>query len=583
MISGTPPAAAATADKGQPQDLLLNWRAKQNTLVVVGGDCIATEINFDKNNEEVVKITVRKAPPPGVYPQVLREVPGQTAKGSYLKISFRARSKEDLPVTVVFGEKSPPYTSYFRAPVVLSPQWQDYALVFKASEDFEAGRNNLSFQMPNYKGEIEISRMALCDYGVEPVQIPQETNRFNNPFAGKILTPTFYDDADAAIEKIRKGDLKIKVIGQSGTAVPNAVINIKQTRHKFRFGSAISSTMLSGSGEDSTKYKRLFLELFNTATPENDLKWQAVDWNLPMTAKQLLDWCQRNNLNVRGHNLLAPQKFSIPKAMVELNSEELSKQIEAHIKTYAKNFRGKVYVWDVLNEAVSDSSAVGGIDSPILGKAYKWVHEIDPDALLAYNDFDILDYDNIRADGKAERVKAFLLSLLNRQAPVSAIGLQSHMNIPLIRGQEIHRQLDRFAAIGLPIEITEYDLPMPDDKLQSDYLKEFMTATFSHPAVKTFVMWGFWQPAQFLGKEGGSLVRDDWSERPALATYRNLVFKKWWSNLETRTDERGESIARVFLGEHEVEVRAGGKSIKQSVSVNSNTTPTPVLICVPEL
>ncbi len=576
--------SAHATNMQQPIEMMLDSNQRKMPLVVGGSDCITTDTEFDKSDVEIISVKITKPAPDKTYPQILREIPNASKKGDFLRIRFGARSKENLPVTIVFGQKSPPYDSYFRAPVVLSTEWKDYALVFQTDKDSAAGSMNLSFQMPRRIGHMEFKQISLENWGSDPATKPVEVNRYDNPYAQQALDPQFYQQANQSIEKIRKGNLRFKVISQSGKVIPQAVVSIKQKRHKFNFGSALSSEALAGTESDTAKYKQLFIELFNTATPENELKWQAPEWNLPMTPEQMISWCRLNNLNVRGHNLLAPQKRAIPEAVVNLPPEQLESKIQSHIKDYATKYKGKVYIWDVLNEAVAESSALaGGLDSPVLSNAYFWVRDIDPDVLRSYNDYDILDYDSSAPGGKADRVFNFVSSLVEKKVPITTIGLQSHMNLPLIRGHEIQRQLDRFAKLGLPIEITEYDLPMPDDVVQAEYLEEFMTAVFSHPAVTSFVIWGFWERAQFLGKDGAELVKADWTERPSLATFRRLVKKEWWSDLQVTTDSTGFGQARVFLGDYEIEVKTGQKSVKQAVTVDSNSETSNVMICIPEL
>ncbi len=582
-ISSCPSAAISAEQTMQPTNLMVPSGKKPNPLVVVGEDYIDVDAEFDKSDTEVIGVKIFKVAPDNAYPQVLREVPTSCEAGEFLRIRFTARSKENLAVFVVFGEKEPPYESFFRCPVVLTPDWQDYALVFKCPRDIAAGFANLSFQMPRSAGHVEIKLVELEDWGGELANKPEEQNRYINPFAGEELDQDFLAKASANIEKIRKGTIQFKIIGQSGKPIPTAVVKVRQKRHKFHFGSSLNSGTLAADNDDTAKYKKYFLELFNTATPENDLKWKAPDWNLPMTPEQIVTWCQKNNLSVRGHNLLAPQKAALPNKFASLPQADLAKAMEVHIKEYASKFKGQVYTWDVLNEAVDDSSAVGGLNAPILSDAFRWVHEIDPVPLLTYNDFDILNCGSTIGSGKSDRVYSFISELLANNVPITAIGMQSHMNLPLTRGAKLWQQLDRFGKLGLPIEITEYDLPMPDDALQAAYLEEFMTAVFSHPSVTSFVMWGFWQGDQFQGDHSGELIKSNWTERPALSAYKKLVFEKWWSNMEVSPDVNGEGNARVFLGDYEIEVQADQKTIKQSISVDRSTQATNMLICVPGL
>ena len=123
---------------------------------------------------------------------------------------------------------------------------------------------------------------------------------------------------------------------------------------------------------------------------------------------------------------------------------------------------------------------------------------------------------------------------------------------------ELIKRLDRFAAFGKELEITEFDISTSDEATQADYTRDFMTATFSHPLVKAFVMWGFWEGAHW--RPSGAMLRRDWSVKPNGEAYKDLVFKRWWTNANGKTSGQGTFTTRGFLGDYEIEVKAGGKT-----------------------
>lgn len=122
----------------------------------------------------------------------------------------------------------------------------------------------------------------------------------------------------------------------------------------------------------------------------------------------------------------------------------------------------------------------------------------------------------------------------------------------------------------MPIEITEFDASIPNDAAQAAYLDEFLTAVFSHPQVKSFVMWGFWAGAQWLADRGGAIINRDWTPRPAAQVYERLVFHNWWTNAQGKTNRGGVYNVRAFLGDHRVTVTKGGRTQTASVSVTKN-------------
>jgi hypothetical protein len=68
--------------------------------------------------------------------------------------------------------------------------------------------------------------------------------------------------------------------------------------------------------------------------------------------------------------------------------------------------------------------------------------------------------------------------------------------------------LDRFSAFGLPIQITEFDVTIRDEEVQAQYLRDFCTGVFSHPATLTF------QSYSIHGDLVRSGMADQWGPGP---------------------------------------------------------------------
>jgi hypothetical protein len=94
-----------------------------------------------------------------------------------------------------------------------------------------------------------------------------------------------------------------------------------------------------------------------------------------------------------------------------------------------------------------------------------------------------------------------------------------------------------------------------------------MTAVFSHPKMTAFIMWGFWEGSHWRAADGGAMFRRDWSRRPAVDVYEDLVFKQWWTKWHGRTDGKGTATLRAFYGQHKVTAEAGGKQVTATVQL----------------
>jgi uncharacterized protein (TIGR03437 family) len=160
--------------------------------------------------------------------------------------------------------------------------------------------------------------------------------------------------------------------------------------------------------------------------------------------------------------------------------------------------------------------------------------------------------------------------ILDRGGPIDGIGFQGHFNMNLTPPARVLEILDRFAAFGKEMEITEHDIDISDEEIQADYLRDFLTATFSHPSIKSFLVWGFWEGAHWTPR--GSLFRRNWDAKPIHRVWRDLIYNQWWTNVDGVTGADGVFRTRGFLGEYEVTVRGRTSALSLEAGTPANVT-----------
>jgi endo-1,4-beta-xylanase len=100
---------------------------------------------------------------------------------------------------------------------------------------------------------------------------------------------------------------------------------------------------------------------------------------------------------------------------------------------------------------------------------------------------------------------------------VDGIGIQLHA-FEEVNDNVIRSMLDRLAATGLPIYISELDINIPDDNAQLNRFKTLFPMLWQHPAVKGITLWGYKEHQMW--RKDGYLLRADGTERPALTWLR---------------------------------------------------------------
>lgn len=483
-------------------------------------------------------------------------------------VYFRAYLRApDGPATarvgMVYETIAAPNTKVINQTLKLTPNWQEFRFMEMTPEALDAGQSRVGlFVGFPANTSVEIAGVRLESYGRAPrsnfSETPQPIDYWND-------VP--HDDswkvaALERIEKIRKADFSVRVVDRNGVAVPDADVKIEMTRHAFRWGVAGKARRLVDTkSADNLRFQAEVKRLYNTFTFENDLKWteKTPDLERLRAVDMALGWLHANDFEVRGHTFVWGGRKYLPAGVLDLPAPELTELVKTRVQSFARRYRGQVYVWDVVNEAGANVELWDKIGWENFANVYKWARESDPDVLLAYNDYNLTNQAGDR--GQRARVLKRLKMMLEAGAPLDIIGEQAHMNAPFQPIPKFLSNLDEVASLGKPIEITEFDLSVKDDQMHGDYVRDIILASFSHPKVAGFIQWGMWEGDHWLAEKGGAMFRTDWSKRPVQIAYEDLVLNQWWTRAAGKTDGAGSYQTRGFLGDYNVSATGRGKAV----------------------
>jgi endo-1,4-beta-xylanase len=223
------------------------------------------------------------------------------------------------------------------------------------------------------------------------------------------------------------------------------------------------------------------LHHFNSMTAQNAMKMRPIhpgpneyNWK---DADSIVAFAKRNGMVVRGHTLVwhqeTPAWFFTDPGGKQVSKEVLLQRMKAYITTVVERYKGKVYAWDVVNEAISDDAGVFYRPSKFyeicgedyIAKAFEYAHQADPSARLFYNDYNEID------TAKRRKIISMVAKLRSQGVPISGIGLQSHWTLTEPTRKELEQTLKDFSALRLPLQITELDISVyPRDSKKQDSL-----------------------------------------------------------------------------------------------------------------
>lgn len=525
-----------------------NWTSSQpQNLAIIGAEGFSSALRAT---------TTAVTPGQPWTPQLSLVVPVETRAGQWVRFRFWARSANGSRIGLIHELNAAPNTKALDTVVRLTPEWQEFAFAYLATV-FPARTAALRVRLGLDVGSIEFAGWRLEDWGSQDT--PPPTIGFD-VYGGQTANDDWRAAAEERIRQIRMGGLRVKVVDAEGQPVAGATVAVEQLRHAFRFGTAIADGPLFANTADGERYRQTIRRLFNYAVLENALKWDFQGGNGWPTASRMLDWCADNGLPVRGHNLLWPSYRYLPASVRNLRGEQLRQAVEMRVKDASSRTKGRVVLWDVVNEAVTNTEVLQDGGRDLLWKSFQWARQMDPDAGLVYNDYNISNVRGGASDAQRNGILRVIRELIDNGAPLTMLGDQGHMSVPLTPIPRVLETWDELGQFGLPLEVTEFDVALGgirDEEAQARYMADYLTAAFSHPQMQSFLWWGFWDGAHWLSAQGAGMYRRDWSPRPMVEVYERLVLGAWWSREQGETEETGQWERRLFLGRHRVTVRRG--------------------------
>lgn len=259
--------------------------------------------------------------------------------------------------------------------------------------------------------------------------------------------------------------------------------DLAKKRH-LNFGTAMPMRAIK-SNADEGKYTSSAESLFNMLELENELKPPAIwtgpheyhfsdiDFVLGEPGKK--GWAQQHKFKFRGHVLVYARDdgYTVPdwlrKSGPDMPKEDAKLLLHDYIFALAGRYRGKIAMWDVANEAISDgpndnqfnlrnSFWFKKLGPEFLVLAFKWAHEADPKAELYYNEY------GFEGGGpKAKHVLDLVKWLKEQGAPITGVGMQYHIDCrtSITPGDGHYTLLEDIRKLGLSFMVTELDVAVP--------------------------------------------------------------------------------------------------------------------------
>ncbi len=230
-----------------------------------------------------------------------------------------------------------------------------------------------------------------------------------------------------------------------------------------------------------------------------------------------------NDHKIHAAHLLG-RDFYMPGWWTNITSSTQQKSImEAHIDKVMSHYRGKVHIWDVVNEALDEngnwntegSMCLRRIGMEPITNATK-TNEIPKFIRLAFQRAEDRDTASIKllndnqnaaiGEKKTQICYEIVRHLKNTGVPIDGVGFQLHLKVDnagnLLNSKDdpfsisgFKENMQRYADLGVDIYITELDIRIPanttaklEEQRQAYY--EVVKACLSQPNCRSILMWG---------------------------------------------------------------------------------------------
>ncbi|MGW7520064.1 endo-1,4-beta-xylanase [Streptomyces sp. NPDC054796] len=280
------------------------------------------------------------------------------------------------------------------------------------------------------------------------------------------------------------------------------------------FGAAVAANHLGESQYVSTLNTE-----FNSVTPENEMKWDALEssrnsFNFA-AADRIASHAQSRGMALRGHTLVWHSQ--LPGWVSGLGANDLRSAMNNHITTVMQHYKGKIHSWDVVNEAFQDGNSGARRSSPFQDKlgngfieeAFRTARAADPNAKLCYNDYNT-DGQNAKSNAVYNMVKDFKA----RGVPIDCVGFQSHFNSNSPVPGDYQQNLQRFADLGVDVQITELDIE-GSGTAQADNYRRVVQACLAVSRCTGITVWGVTDKYSWRASGTPLLFDSNYNKKPA--------------------------------------------------------------------
>ena len=256
--------------------------------------------------------------------------------------------------------------------------------------------------------------------------------------------------------------ISLLVTSCSGSKKNSASAGMPSLKTVFKDDFAIGTALNAGQIEEKDpKAAVLVPQQFNMATPENIMKaevihpqWGTYNFDL---ADKMIEYGKKHNIKINGHTLIWHSQ--LPAFARQIQSVDSFKTFFTdHINTVAGRYSGKIFSWDVVNEALNEDGTMrksvflNKLGDGFVTEAFRLAAAASPNTELYYNDY------NNEQPAKRAGCIALIKKVQAAGVRIDGVGIQGHWHVGKVPLKDIEESIIQYAALGMKVMFTELDI-----------------------------------------------------------------------------------------------------------------------------
>ena len=156
--------------------------------------------------------------------------------------------------------------------------------------------------------------------------------------------------------------------------------------------------------------------------------------------------------------------------------------------------------------------------------------------------------------------KEVLDDMVKRGVDFDGIGIQGHIGT-FVSPYDFYKEIMELDKYNKEIKITEYDtsiLMAKDKEADASFMRDMMILMFSIEKMDGFVMWGIIDNTS--GTKNNPIFDKEWNLKLSGEQYIDLVYNKWWTQEDGKTDANGTYATKGYYGDYLITASYNGKT-----------------------